>query len=159
MLTFWLFQCSLPLILFEMGVHALKVEKRLRSRKQGRELYSFTFSNEDQIDWVKPNKEFRRKGKLYDVESRKDSAGFITFVVHADTKEDKLIASLHQSASRSSSGSGALVKKWHEIKLFSGVVSEAIEISFYSGFKHRLQGTLLPDQIYKGVQVPPPELI
>lgn len=91
LLSIWLFQCSLPLILLEIGAWQLSISHQKNARRNKRNARDFAFAQAEDIDWVKPGREFRWDGGLYDVVSIKDSSGSIVVKAFADRKEDQLI--------------------------------------------------------------------
>lgn len=87
----WLFQCSLPIVLFKIGKYQLHIAHQKNSRRNKRNSKVFVFDKEEDITWEKKGKELVINGGFFDVTERYDSAGKIVIKAFADKKEDKLI--------------------------------------------------------------------
>ncbi len=116
LLVFWLFQCSLPVILFKIGKYQLHIAHQKNSRRNKRNSKVFIFDSEEDIIWEKKGKELVINGGLFDVTERYDSADKIVIKAFADKKEDKLIKDFVRQTEKSKDLKQLKLKS-HDLKL------------------------------------------
>lgn len=97
LLCLWIFQCTFSYLIYQVGrteCHVQNFEENT-STKSNKHLHSFTFKNEEQIEWETKGKEFEKDGKMYDVVSLKNTKNGIVIICKSDTKEDSIIETYH----------------------------------------------------------------
>lgn len=156
LLLIWLLQCSLPTLVYLMGLEQIKREHQ--SGQFEAPLECLIFKPGEKISWLEKDKEFDLQGKRFDVVSVKDSSGFVVILAHADTKEDRLLADFHQSNSKNSKDKGWL-KQWNKLKLYAFPEEEPGQFIRFNAKIFSVFVCRMPDQVYAGVLDPPPDFL
>lgn len=92
-------------------VERYTVRQEIKHRiKQGVPTEELTIISDDatnsRLNWVKPNKEFRINGKMYDVVSKRVEGNTVYYSCINDTQEDKLFENLDKQVDNALNDSG-----------------------------------------------------
>lgn len=156
LLLIWLLQCSLPTLVYLMGLEQIKHRHQLGHYDEP--LQRLVFQSGEQIHWLEQDKEFELQGRRYDVSTIKDSAGFVVIQAYADTGEDRLLADYHQSSAEDSKDK-AWLKQWNKFKLFAYSEDKPTQFIGVDAGIHPVFVSKMPAKVFMGVLDPPPDIL
>ncbi len=140
------------------------IKHRIKLGVPEKDIHKFTFAENEKINWVRPEKEFRLNNEMYDIVKQESRDGKTIFYCINDKEEKALFTLLDDLVKQQmNDGNSPKGKTTHLLmKLFSQpyISPELIPIIPHQSitqlyFEHQFS----VQQLFAGLDTPPPELV
>ncbi|MEI7594192.1 MAG: hypothetical protein WCK02_00475 [Bacteroidota bacterium] len=161
------FYSMLSFVVFKMQQFAIyrEVKRLVKTNVEESKLAHFEFSEKQfkQLDWEKPDKEFKLNGNMYDVIKKKITNGKIQLACIHDTQEEALIESYLDANNHQLNPNKNKTKNIKNIssRISPFLITEKIIIqkSIANTFKCKVIHNQLYVNVFLTINSPPPEFL